>query len=329
MIHCFIRFDASAIIGFGHWYRCIALYEALKEKKLNILILIHDPSSAIRDGLYKKKISFVVLKDVQSADELIQLKNKYNCHLLIIDLMNLNEKYVCKVNAEFETVSIGGSGNGLNLVDVRIEGMLQRNGYTENFIGKELYVGMQYIILRTFFIRKQKKHLNELPLNILVLLGGDANATGCIVGTLVKKLFPETNVLVVVGKLTDIHEQYKDINLVKDVDNPSIVMKHTDLAFCSGGMTMFELLYLKVPFIIVPQIYLQEEIARSYKDAGIADYISLEDQKESSIMRISIQKKIMALYSKEKRIEFQRNIPDMLDGRGLQRIVDIIYSRIH
>lgn len=325
---CFIRFDAGKEIGLGHWYRCIALCQDLKQKGVETIALIHQPSKMFRQEMDRLKISYLSLQHIQNKQELILLHEKYNVEHLILDLIKLDETFVKEINFYFTTFCIGGSGKGLDWVHFRIEGMLPRKGHTQNFHGKKLYVGTKYIIIREFFCSNNKFIVRHKLENVLITLGGDANANGYQIAVFLKKLFPEMNITVLLGKLAKETEPKSGIIVSRNIENPVPLMLNVDLAICSGGMTMFELCYLGVPFIILPQVSLQEKIAVSFNKQGLADFISLEKQTDKKLLLENLCKKLNVFQTKSYRENFCNRIKKLVDGKGLERVSGIIKEKI-
>lgn len=328
MNKCFIRFDVGEKVGLGHWYRCIALCQHLKQKMIQIIAIIHQPSMEFQQEMLRLNISYLPVQYIQNADELIALREKYKIKNLILDLMKLDETYVGKLNEYFVTFGIGGSGKGLDWVHFRIEGMLPRKGHAQNFQGKRLYIGTQYIIIRNFFDNKNKYIVRHELDSILITLGGDANANGFQIASHLKNLFPEMNITVLLGKLAKETESKDGIAVIRNIDNPLPLMINADIAICSGGMTMFELCYLGVPFIILPQVGLQEEIAISFNNNELADFISLEKQTNEKFLLESLYKKINVFQTKTYREECSNRIKKLVDGKGLERVSEIIIEKI-
>jgi UDP-2,4-diacetamido-2,4,6-trideoxy-beta-L-altropyranose hydrolase len=328
MNKCFIRFDAGKSIGLGHWYRCIALYHRLGQKGIEAIALIQEPQKEFKQELARQSVNYLPLQHTQNALEMISLQKKYNIKYLILDLMNLEITFVKTLNEHFSTFAIGGSGKGLDWVCFRIEGMLPRAGYADNFQGKELYIGPEFIIIRDLFITQKNFCVRNTIKKILITLGGDANAYGHRIAYFLHQLFPEMDITVIVGKFATKIDSIDKIHVYQDIENLVPFFLNSDIAVCSGGMTMFELCYIGTPFIILPQVALQEEIAISFKNKGIAEYISLQTQFNENNLSADLFEKISSLKTKTHRKEFSMRIKKIIDGRGLERISTTIKNKI-
>ncbi len=311
-------------MGLGHLYRCLVLYHELNKIGMSAVFLVHNMPKSLLIKFEHSGIKYICLKYNQEASEVKRILKVNKCDCIILDLMELEIDYVKKLNKDIKTLAIGGSGEGLNVVNVRIEGMINREEYGKSFMGNKYYKGPEYVILRDCFIKKRKKYLvrNDVK-NILITLGGDAQAKGFDIAGIIKDLFPNYNITALVGDLAITKKYSKDIKVLKGITDPTVIMLNSDVVVSSGGMTMFELCCLGIPFILLPQTHLQEIIAISLFENKIAEYISIEKQSHKDFLTI-LKRKFMSFQSRNKRYMISNKLKNTIDGFGVKRVIQII-----
>ncbi len=260
-----IRCDASKKIGLGHITRCLALanefrndghkvffaiknheiaIQKLKEQKFDILIADDKDFDYFKwiENILEKKDIDVFIGDIRDGfpSELIILMNSKNILTIAIDEPS---EYAKKCKLCFYPPHA--------LIDKDL------------YKGK-IYQGLEYIILREEFYKKQNKKKNTIP-NILVMMGGtDAfNLTLPIV----KQIDKENEKFKISVRLSKSH---KDIDLLNkyakiskhkisvynEVKNMAEFLNGVDFALVSFGTSIYEILTKNIP---ITSICLNEE----------------------------------------------------------------------
>ena len=100
-------------------------------------------------------------------------------------------------------------------------------------------------------------------------------------------------------------------------------MIESDLAVCSGGNTMYELCFLGVPSIILPQNQHQQYFSSELEKNNILKLISLDKIESKDLI---IKTLLEMIENFELRRSFNKESTQVFDGNGLNRVVDSILS---
>jgi spore coat polysaccharide biosynthesis predicted glycosyltransferase SpsG len=104
-------------------------------------------------------------------------------------------------------------------------------------------------------------------------------------------------------------------------ENIARIFASSDLAITSGGMSMCEACALGVPTLVLPQVPHEMQNARRFRDRGAV--VLLDPSRGAGEKRIA--NTIRELVSnRERRKTLSDNARKMVDGRGLQRIVECL-----
>ena len=237
------------IVGLGHVY--------------NTLLVAND--------ILNHKITFLVDKDSKLAYDKISLKNypvfiqesenilddikKFNPDLVINDKLDTTLEYMQGLKKlSIKTLNFEDLGEGSKIADLVINAI-----YPEKQIIKNHYFGHDYFILRDEFIYSETKDNKEKIEGILISFGGvdPNNYTKKVIETIYEYCMQNSikiNVITGFGyKKYDSIDNYKNINIYKNVANISKYMLEADLIFTSAGRTTYEVASIGVPTIVLAQ----------------------------------------------------------------------------
>ncbi len=237
------------IVGLGHVY--------------NTLLVAND--------ILNHKITFLVDKDSKLAYDKISLKNypvfiqesenilddikKFNPDLVINDKLDTTLEYMQGLKKlSIKTLNFEDLGEGSKIADLVINAI-----YPEKQIIKNHYFGHDYFILRDEFIYSETKDNKEKIECILISFGGvdPNNYTKKVIETIYEYCMQHSikiNVITGFGyKKYDSIDNYKNINIYKNVANISKYMLEADLIFTSAGRTTYEVASIGVPTIVLAQ----------------------------------------------------------------------------
>lgn len=237
------------IVGLGHVY--------------NTLLVAND--------ILNHKITFLVDKDSKLAYDKISLKNypvfiqesenilddikKFNPDLVINDKLDTTLEYMQGLKKlSIKTLNFEDLGEGSKIADLVINAI-----YPEKQIIKNHYFGHDYFILRDEFIYSETKDNKEKIECILISFGGvdPNNYTKKVIETIYEYCMQNSikiNVITGFGyKKYDSIDNYKNINIYKNVANISKYMLEADLIFTSAGRTTYEVASIGVPTIVLAQ----------------------------------------------------------------------------
>lgn len=324
----YLRFDVGKEIGFGHWYRCLELARTLRDRGAEVVLLSYQLPASVEVDLEKFKFPLIRLQAPQDdAEHLAAMSLERGQASLILDLMGVEEGFVSSLRDQVRVASIGGSGPGLDFVQLRIEGALKRENLASRFRGNKLCVGLEYVILRQEFRETAILELKPAVKHLLISLGGDAEAVGLKIAKLVNSEFLETRLSVVLDRLAQVEDAPEGVELIQALSKPAELMSRVDVALCGGGMTAYELSSLGTPFVILPQTALQEEVAKSFAERGAADFVSCHDQLEVGRLSRRIVESLKSLEPLEVRKERRQRLMSLVDHGGRDRVCELLMDR--
>jgi UDP-2,4-diacetamido-2,4,6-trideoxy-beta-L-altropyranose hydrolase len=206
----------------------------------------------------------------------------------------------------------------------------QKKEYYKDVSRGRFYVGPSYFPLKQIFYNKRKKGTKRDTKRILITLGGtDAgNLTTRVLDNLLEinynfeitailgpgfgKIEPETiNRYVKHGVIIKRN--------VKDMCNE--ILK-TDIGICAAGNTLLEFMCLGIPALILPQTKRENENCSIYEEKGAVLKVPNHGDK---IIDKNIRELLKELlFNIDSRNELSRNASEIIDGKGLLRIADIL-----
>ena len=335
------RADGGANIGLGHIMRCLNLADGLKEKGMQCIFITKDidPEAGKRivdsGHLIERLPAEIDLEE--DLNLTIKLIKKHQPDLVVTDSYDINEIYLRRIkDLNIPLMSIDDLANMHFFSDIVLNQNIEvkvsdysRERYTK------LLLGPKYVLLRKEFRNKHflKKEIKKFVENILVTLGGTDpdNQTLKVVKAL-KGMKDNIKITVVMGP----GYQYEEVlRKETEADNRFIftrdpqdifgLMKKADIAISGGGSTCYELAYLGVPNIILVLADNQKKIAEGLDNYGTS--INLGWFKE--VTEDKIKEAVVDLIgNKEKREEMSKKGRKIVDGKGVERVVEEICGAI-
>jgi spore coat polysaccharide biosynthesis predicted glycosyltransferase SpsG len=198
--------------------------------------------------------------------------------------------------------------------------------------GTKYYLGPDYMILREKFeFIKRKNDLKECK-NVFISFGG-ADEKGCTINVLksLKNLKNDLNFHVIVGPLFNYSEDLKRlanndkrIKIFKQPGNIIELMEKSDLAITAAGITLYELSYLGIPSLVIPQVEHQKKIADAFAKKEAC--INLGDNPTVADISTNLKK---LLSNESIRNVYHKNSMNFIDGNGLKRFFIIILDDLN
>jgi spore coat polysaccharide biosynthesis predicted glycosyltransferase SpsG len=305
-------------------------------------------SLAIADAFQNRssqdKISFLIDNDPEAIQEIntrgykinvvenIEQEISYfqNNHpdTIIVNMLK-NDMVLLKLlkqNAKL-LVTIDDSGAAAKLSDIRINPLY----YTDDAINDPGYIalGKEFICAN-----KNSKIIKYKVGNILITQGGSDTygLTPKIINAL-NEIEESVHINVVVGPAFKNYEELDEVikkskrhfNLIHNAQNMCQLIQNADLAITGGGNTMFEIACLGVPAIVVCGDTFEEETADRMDKWGIVDNLGFG----LNVSQKKILKKTRLLMKDtKKRSEMSINGRKRIDGRGAERVVQLINDNL-
>lgn len=297
--------QAGKEIGLGHLTRCLALYDAFKEKNIIPLLIINGDKS-ILDFLKGKNYKiFNWLK--QKGNLLNRIKD---ADIVIVDSYlapkSLYDKIFQLVPGRLVMI------DDFKRIDYPPGIVVNPSIYGDklNYPKKEgvtYLLGKDYIILRKEFWRVPKKVINKEVKNILVTFGGmnHSNLANRIVNFLKKK--------------HNLYFQIIDANKNKFTAKKMLnLMLKADIAISGGGQTTYELARVGVPTIGI--CFARNQLFNLRYGSKVG-YLKFAGQFSDRGLFNKI-KEIMIDLTYNKRIKMSESGKNSVDGMGVRRVVN-------
>lgn len=319
-------------IGMGHVYRMSNLASLLKKRGYNILFLMPSWAEGIKkireEGWKIKEISVDLFEQEHVYKRLLGAQF-FDC--IIADALNVS-KNIMKLFGEKGKLllSLDNIGVGRFFSDILIN-ILYR---TEPRLMKPKIEinSFDYLILNENFKKYnlKEKSINKEVKKILITQGG-SDTYG-----VVPKIMDELNKLpmelecdVLVGPafkhhkelISSIRNSDLKINIVENIRKTWELFYNVDMAISGGGMTLFELLCVGVPCIVLTQEYKELETINYLNELKLIDLLGLHEKlHEGDILNASIG----LINNCNRRLEMSEKGKKVIDGGGCERTADLI-----
>jgi UDP-2,4-diacetamido-2,4,6-trideoxy-beta-L-altropyranose hydrolase len=301
------RVDASAIIGSGHLMRCFALAQMLRDERQDVhfatINLAQDIATRMQDeGIIIHSMPALV-DETSDFDAVVKIADKIGVDWLVID--------GAKFSGEYEqNIRLSQNLKVLRIVDLPLihhycDVLLNQNYGSEKMgFSSEPYTrhifGLQNVLLRREF-----RKLSSAPVingngdKILVSLGGGTvfadQASIKIIEVLNGVELPNLEVTFIAGKLssnvTGLRQMLRhDFEFKISSNNMASELQRASVAVVSGGATMWELIYLGIPYMAVALTPEQERYLTLLHEEGVCFYLGSSGTMDIHLARESLVK---------------------------------------
>lgn len=336
-----IRCDGNEEIGLGHVVRCLALADELRDTyncsvsfavrgdlgrgiiagKEYPIVAVNGDEELLNQEEYlinaiKKSACQVLVLDVREHISSVVLESVRKRGILIVDIDDPCEKRLSADLAFYPPVS-----------QVKKMDWIGFNG--------QLLSGWEWVLLRKEFTDYSPKIRNiNKDLRVLVTMGGSDPAGLTLKAVEALDLLEEDfETVIVLG--AGFHKQAelrsllsntkRRFRICKNVSNISLIMKDSDIAIASFGVTAYELACMGVPAIYLCLSSDHQESASVFQNQGLAlnmgEYtgVSTEDLAQAVYL---------LLHDRERRDYMAGKGPQLVDGRGSYRTAEKIIKSI-
>lgn len=335
-----IRADATASMGTGHFMRCLALSQGWRDRGWPVTFISCCESDSLRKRLSDEGIPFVALENHHPNHLDWEITSKvignYQNAWVVLDGYHFDYNYHNQVKE---------SGRNLLVIDdtahldrYYADMVLNPNIYAEKL--KYAYAkktrklfGIRYVLLRSEFKpwRGWKRITSEIAHKILITMGGSdlVNATLKTVEAIKSLNNPKLEVKIITGASYPYLEKLRnaissspcEMSILQSVANMAELMRWADIAVAAGGITCWEMAFMRLPFISIILAENQREISGEAENAGVAvscgwhydmDADSLRDRLEILIGNRQVRQKMSDIGE------------DLIDGFGVERTIKAI-----
>jgi spore coat polysaccharide biosynthesis protein SpsF len=329
-----IRCDGDAQLGLGHVYRCLALADELRERQgVGVTFAIQRGAQAferVQGSGYPAARQPSDLSEQEWLDELLE---RSGADLLVLDVRtDLSRTAVDRWRARGIVTAAIDDGSERRLACDRVflppVQQVQSLDWT-GFTGK-LHCGLEWILLRPQFAHAGPKVWAQGPPRLLIAMGAsDPAGLTLTAAQALDTLEDPFEATLLLGPAFAHDERLArwlptsrgHFTVRRNVDDVAPLMSQSDLAIASFGMTAYELAALGTPALLLA---LSEDHARSASllvDAGAAVCLGVHDRISSADLATAAAG---LLRSRERRIALSRAAASRIDGRGAERIAEVL-----
>lgn len=350
------RVDASFEIGTGHVIRCLTLARELRRRGFEIVFVMRQLDGDLIDFVEHEGFKVIKLKrpeynkcsDLQSHSSGLRVPWNEDCDevrtaikpaingrkVLIIDHYSIDQRWETKLrDIVDEIVVIDDLADREHDCDALLDQNLTRN-MNERYaklvsVQCKKLIGPSYALLRDEFrtLRSRVKTRFGKVQHVLLFLGGTdiKNQTERLIRILTE-VESHLQYDVVVGssnpykqKIQEICGRSKNVHFYYNIKNIAELMASADFSVGAAGTTTWERCSLGLPTAALIVAENQREVAITAHEYGIIYNLG----EANSITDMELTSKVCALIKDERQREtISRRSMDMVDGRGVERVVD-------
>lgn len=325
-----IRLDGSHQLGLGHVYRMRELATKLRQQEINSLFLVNDNPKVI--NLLNSFDISVLRRDYTYEEEkrkINSLLSRYNIKIIISDLLEYSNVYIKFLKTlNIPKVTFHEHATNDDFSDLLVNYNTFEGSLSNLNLNNSKCLGPKFCILPSS-ITPNTNSIKKKVDNILITFGGSDPCN--FSSRVVKILDAHKNALIGISKITLhlgienkekeyieglISESSLHFEILSNVKDFSSVMRANDMAICSGGNTMYELCYLGIPSIVVPQNSHQRTFALELDSNKILKLVDINDDFDNVFIKSF--KKLLNDY--EARKEYNAKSLKIFDGKGIDRL---------
>ena len=337
-----IRADANTGMGTGHLMRCLALAQGWKDNGGEATLITTCENDNLLDRFRNENIEVIKLKypypdplDWKDTSQI--LKARPGCWVLLDGYHFDHEYQLLITNADHKLLVIDDLSN-LERYSAHI--ILNQNLYAAqldySFDNEPtLLFGPEFALLRREFWKwiDWKRKFPNIAKNVLVTMGGSdpENLTLRVIQILKELNIDGLRINIVLGASNPYADQIKneindsdiDFSLKFDVKDLSELMAWADIAITAGGITCYEIAFMRLPSLVIPLAENQKGTAAFLEKSQAAVNLGWYDD----LQKTDFLRSINNLISDSKiRKNLSENAFQLVDGKGVKRVIDRMCS---
>lgn len=324
--------NESYKLGVGHIVRCVTLAKKMQEKN-NVQICF--VTNAEHPILSKEDFNINNVTAKLSCERIRDIFLKIRPDVIIYDIPDLTQQYVVETALPQSFIVILDYYNrNEKLTKADIVFNFHHSEGINRFIEAKFYEGMEYGILRDEFYRyysSTKKNTNCFD---ILLTTGSTDLHGItkkILNTLVTYDHTGLVIHVVLGRhcrdKEDIYQlsskSANRIEIYEGITNMAELMSGMDIAFVSGGVTLFEVVHMNIPTIVVCAHEYAFELASYLDKNNCAINLGYQDRITKQMVYEAIDKLILS-----DKLNVMKEKQATIEINGASRIADIIFTEV-
>lgn len=326
----YIRADMNDIIATGHIMRCLAIADAAKSMGEDTVFITADeqPAGLLKERGYSCHVLGTDWRDPDSELPALQsFLEECRAQKLLLDSYQVTPAYLKKLDGLVKIMYL----DDLNTFHYSVSGLIcyanywEKFNYTEKYTDTKLFLGPQFVPLRSVFSHCSEKRIRPRIENLLLLSGG-TDPYGILKGLLSRiPLHEYRRIDVICGRYDSaygqLHEKFASdpvVHIHKAVSAIEEYMERADAAVSAGGTTLYELCAAGTPTVSYAVADNQLDNVRRFDSDGLITWcgdVRCEDVPGKVLQALE------ACRDEKVRRERSRKMRELVDGRGAARIV--------
>lgn len=331
------RVDANETVATGHLMRCIAIAKACLRQGEDCIFFLAEEKETERLGAAQFPHRIFNTDYRKMEQELPQLETsikKEQLKWLVVDSYQVSVPYLKAVQKMVPVLYIDDMREDFYPVSAVLQYIPGKMDGVKRYrkAGIAVLEGFSYAPLREEFIAPLKV---ERKKSILITTGGtDAyNVAGKVLEfCLGRQEFSEYVFHVIVGSMNAHEHELKclareslHIVLHQNITNIHDYMCACEMAVSAGGTTLLELCACRTPTVCFSFADNQRRFAEEMGRRGVMQYVGDARQEGDIGKKIGEQLLVLATSTKL-RMQYARQMGELVDGRGADRIADFMKS---
>lgn len=304
-----IRLDISKEIGTGHFRRILNLSKSMSNYNFIFIIKTDDKNNPIFKNL---NIIFI-----ENDENFINIIYNTTFILLIIDLLHYQKNHIREIKniINCPLVTFHEYDDYSDYSDLIINyNFIEK--YSDKYSNKYLF-GSEYIIFSDNIVNYKNRDKEDY---IFVSFGGSdpSGLTELFIKKVAEKL-PNYNFKIHIGNFKE--NKNKKLSNIEYLYKPNDIfeyMSRAKLAVSSAGNMMYELIFFKVPSLIIAHNEHQAQFAKNAYEKGCIEYLGKVQEFDSN----KLIERILTMNNKK----YNYNI---IDSKGKDRIIKSIEGLIN
>jgi len=320
-------------LGLGHMARCSVLNEHLASKG-SIYSIRPDPvaESYLRERAQSYHLIPQGFSETEEAEYLVRAAREIKAKTIVLDRKDNSREYVeILKKAGFFVLDLEDRGPGRDFADILIDPHISPGSPEAAYTGSAFCgFGPGWCILHPLYTRLHRRAMLSLrkrqeagPVSEIVISCGGSDPAG-LASRVVKALDRRSEnfrITVVAGpgaRQVDLDCQNHPVRTFHRLDSLARTLCQSDLAFTSGGITMFESLCLGLPTVVVAQ---HKEQYRNAAKLASQEALLLTPPPEDRDFGIGLEVVLEKLFHDGAlRLRLSRKGASLVDGGGLKRL---------
>jgi UDP-2,4-diacetamido-2,4,6-trideoxy-beta-L-altropyranose hydrolase len=339
-----IRADASSEIGIGHVMRCLALAQVWQEQGGRAVFAMAAGAQQLSERLQLDGVEVRTIAaepgSAEDAFQTLELRSRLDADWLVLDGYHFSAQYRQAMESEMFHLLLMDDGGDHALCSCDVILNPDPEASVRIHRGEDsrtrFLIGPEYALLRHEFrqFREVDSNPPEKAERILISMGGgdSHNVTLQVLEALQEIKHVQLNLAVVIGASNSHRASLQaaakasshPARLLENVTNMPELMAWADLGITAGGGTCYELAFMRCPMFLVAMAKNHERAVAFYQQKGCAvaagwfkslDKYALAGRLENVICDGALRRKLV------------ENAAGMIDGRGAERVVEVMRFR--